>query len=260
MNQDSDYSPETALDAIKTVNEREKKNSKNAGIIECFYKANVRRTEIAAMVMITQQLVGQQIVNYGVKLLQTAGVEQSLSLWFSFAIFVAYAASNLTSIWIMKRFGRRKAWLWGLGGIIVCLIFILVFSFFGSEPGEGSTSGPLSWGLSAASVAFAFIFNLTLAPVSFTIVGETPSSRLKTATNGAGRGSFMALNMLNGIMLQYFLTSPPQGLGIGPRVSVLWTCTASVCWAWAWFRLPEMKNRTPAEIDILFEKKVPARH
>jgi SP family general alpha glucoside:H+ symporter-like MFS transporter len=32
-----------------------------------------------------------------------------------------------------------------------------------------------------------------------------------------------------------------------------------ICFVWACFRLPETKNRTYAELDILFELEVPAR-
>lgn len=213
--------------------------------------------------MITQQLVGQQLVNYGVKLLQGSGLNQSMALWGSLAIFSACIAANFGSIWVMKRFSRRKAWLCGLSGIIACLALIGAFGFAGAgitTNGMTPLKNLSSWGVAAITVVYAFLFNFTLAPISFTILAETPSSRLKTATISIARAIFMFLNMANGVILQFILTPAPNGWGFGSRIAVFWVATASACLVWAWFRLPEMKDRTPAEIDILFEKRVPARH
>lgn len=234
------------MDAIKTVNEREKADSENAGLIECFQKPNWRRTEIAAMAMITQQSVGQQLISFGVKLLQSSGISQAISLWCVFAVFAAYGAANLGSIWIMTRFGRRQGWLWGLSGIVICLLTMGTLGFTGGS----------CWVLAGVTVLFGFIFNFTVGPISFTIVAETPSSRLKTATNGAARGCFIILSMANTILCQYCLGPPPEALGLGCKSAYIWAGTTTACLAWSWYRLPEMKGRTPAEIDILFEQKV----
>jgi len=34
---------------------------------------------------------------------------------------------------------------------------------------------------------------------------------------------------------------------------------AILCWIWAFFRVPETMGRTYDELDLLFEKRVPAR-
>lgn len=250
LNRDPAYNPKTALDAIMAVDEREKSDSEQAGFFECFHKANLRRTEIASMAMITQQSVGQQLITFGVKLITGAGTPTAAAMWCSFGIFVAYGAANLTSIWVMTRFGRRTGWIWGLIGIILCLVAMGVMGFV-----EGGC-GPMT----AVTVAFAIIFNSTIGPISFTIVSETPSSRLKTATNAAARGSFIVLAMGNTAICQYCLSPIPEGVDLGCKIAFFWAITTVLCLVWAWFRLPEMKGRTPAEIDILFEQKVPTRH
>ena len=43
------------------------------------------------------------------------------------------------------------------------------------------------------------------------------------------------------------------------RSGFIWFACAALCTTWAYFRLPEPKDRTFAELDVLFEKKVSAR-
>lgn len=45
----------------------------------------------------------------------------------------------------------------------------------------------------------------------------------------------------------------------GAKTGFFYAGTCFLCFVWAFFRLPEPKGRTYAELDILFEKKVPAR-
>jgi SP family general alpha glucoside:H+ symporter-like MFS transporter len=50
-----------------------------------------------------------------------------------------------------------------------------------------------------------------------------------------------------------------QGANLGGRCGYVWGGTGLFCWIVAYFWLPEMKNRSYREIDILFKRKVPAR-
>ncbi len=51
-----------------------------------------------------------------------------------------------------------------------------------------------------------------------------------------------------------------QGGGyLGGKSGYVWGGTALVCLVTAYFYLPEMKNRSYREIDIMFKRRVPAR-
>jgi len=45
----------------------------------------------------------------------------------------------------------------------------------------------------------------------------------------------------------------------GAFTAFFWAGVNAVLIAWCWFRLPEPKDRTYAELDVLFEHKVRAR-
>jgi hypothetical protein len=49
------------------------------------------------------------------------------------------------------------------------------------------------------------------------------------------------------------------GWGWGAKTALFYAGTNLLCMIWCWFRLPETKDRTFGEIDLLFEHKVPAR-
>lgn len=43
------------------------------------------------------------------------------------------------------------------------------------------------------------------------------------------------------------------------KAGFFWAGCTALCLLWAFFRLPESKNFTYAELDLLYERKVPAR-
>lgn len=45
----------------------------------------------------------------------------------------------------------------------------------------------------------------------------------------------------------------------GAKAGLFYAGTNLLCNIWCWFRLPETKDRTFGEIDLLFENNVPAR-
>lgn len=55
------------------------------------------------------------------------------------------------------------------------------------------------------------------------------------------------------------VTNPAQEANLGGKCGYVWGATGFVCFVLAYFYLPEMKNRSYREIDILFHRKVPAR-
>jgi|SRR6266566_8532899 len=51
----------------------------------------------------------------------------------------------------------------------------------------------------------------------------------------------------------------PSAWNWGAKSGFFWAGSCLMCAVWTYFRLPEPKNRTYGELDILFEHHVPAR-
>lgn len=51
----------------------------------------------------------------------------------------------------------------------------------------------------------------------------------------------------------------PTGGNLGGKCGYVWGATGFICFVTAYFCLPEMKNRSYRELDILFRRRVSAR-
>lgn len=253
VNRDPSFDQHGSLAIIHCVNEHEKKTAERMGFVDCFKGINLRRTEIAVIIYLTQQLVGSPLVFYSVNVLQKGGLSQSNALYVTMGMYALCIGSTLLSMGAMRLLGRRTMWLGGLATEIGCLVTIGTLGFF------LESSKAVAWVSAVILVLFAVVYNFTIGPVCYTIVAETPSTRMKTATNSIARGIYIAVSIGNLFLVPNLLEAKPQGWGLGTRAALVWAGTSFLCFCWAYFRLPEMKDRTPAQIDVMFERKLPAR-
>lgn len=120
---------------------------------------------------------------------------------------------------------------------------------------------------------------ITIGPVCYPIVAETPSGRLRYKTIVIGRFVYNLTQIFNNSVTprmiqasgQFFSPSSIVWLFVtnvrfsrsawnwGAKAGLFYAGTNLLCNIWCWFRLPETKDRTFGEIDILFENHVPAR-
>lgn len=253
VTKDPDFDEQGSLAMIHAVNAHEEKTSERMGFTECFKGVNLRRTEIALVIYLTQQLIGSPLIFYSVNVLQKGGLSPSNALFMTIGMYGLCICSTLSSMAVMRMFGRRTMWLGGLAAEVTCLGTIGILGFFLHE------SKAVAWVTAILLVLFAVIYNFTIGPVCYTIVSETPSTRLKATTNSLARGTYIAVSIGNLFLVPKLLEPVPDGWGLGTRAALVWAGTSSICLLWAYFRLPEMMDRTPAEVDVMFERKVPAR-
>jgi len=60
-----------------------------------------------------------------------------------------------------------------------------------------------------------------------------------------------------GVLTPYMLN--PTAWNWGSYSGFFWAGMTLLCLLWAYFRLPETKDMTYAELDLMFERKLPAR-
>ncbi|KHO00653.1 General substrate transporter [Metarhizium album ARSEF 1941] len=258
LNKDPVFDADGALAMISAINRHEEKTSTDMGLTECFRGINLRRTEIAVISYVTQQWVGTPLMFYSVKVLQKGGLSQASSLRLTIGMYALCIVSTVASMGAMRFWGRRNLWLGGLAGEITCLSIIGTLSFFLGEDDGKKTGVP--WAIAAFLILYAAIYNFTIGPLCYTIVAEMPATRLKAATNSLSRFIYLIFAMTNLYLVPNLLEGAPVGWGLGTRAALVWAGSATACLIWAFFRLPETKDRTPAEVDVLFERKVRARN
>jgi SP family general alpha glucoside:H+ symporter-like MFS transporter len=96
-----------------------------------------------------------------------------------------------------------------------------------------------------------------MGPITYTIIAETSAVRLRALSTGVGRAAYYVAEIPMIFLASQMLNQ--TGWNLAGKCGYVWGSTAIVCWILAYFFLPELKNRSYREIDILFNRKVPAR-
>jgi MFS transporter, SP family, general alpha glucoside:H+ symporter len=160
--------------------------------------------------------------------------------------FVANACSWFLTAW----FGRRTIYLYGLGTNITLL---LILGICASVPQNNGTN----YAQAVLGILISFVFAGTQGPISYTIISETSSVRLRALSTAVGRSAYYVAEIPMIYLSSRMLNT--TGWNLAGKCGYVWAFTASVCWITAFFFLPELKGRSYRESDILFNRKTPAR-
>lgn len=172
----------------------------------------------------------------------------------AFALGLITSALQLIMVmlsWILTTYlGRRTIYVYGQS--INC-IFLVALGIAGSCGASTAASNAQA----SLGLIVSVLFCLGPAPSSWVIIGETSSVRLRPLTTGVGRGAYYFINIPCIFLSSYMLNTDKWNLGA--KSGYVWAGTAFICTAMAWQWIPEMKDRSFREIDILFKRRVPAR-
>ncbi|VUC31640.1 unnamed protein product [Clonostachys rosea] len=227
------------------------KTEKEPNYLELFRGTDLYRTLIVCGVYAAQNLTGNLIANQAVYFFEQAGIDTDTA----FALGLITSALQMIFVmlsWILTTYlGRRTIYVWGSG---INVIFLIALGIAGSVGASKAAS------LAQASLGLivSVLFTLGPAPASWVIIGETSAVRLRPLTTGIGRGAYYAVN-IPCIFLASWMLNPTTGANLGGKCGYVWGGTGFFCFVVAYFYLPEMKDRSYREIDILFKRKVNAR-
>jgi SP family general alpha glucoside:H+ symporter-like MFS transporter len=244
------FSAEETVSMIIYTNALEKRVETGTSYLDCFKGIDRRRTEIACCVWAAQSLCGAGLMGYSTVFYQRAGLAISQSFTMSLVQYAIGVIGTLSSWILMTYFGRRTLY---VGGLFLLMIVLLVIGFVSIAP---STSA-ISWATGSMLLVYTFIYDSTVGPVCFSLVSEMPSSRLRTKSIVLARNVYNVLNLVTGIIIPYMLNV--DAWNWRGKSGFFWGALCIMCLVWAFFRLPEPKGRSYAELDILFENKVPTR-
>jgi hypothetical protein len=90
----------------------------------------------------------------------------------------------------------------------------------------------------------------------YTIIGEMPSTRLRQKSIALSRIAYQIMNIICGIIVPRMLS--PTSWKWGPKSGLFWGGVSGLTAIYLVLRLPETKGRSYGELDLLFERKVPA--
>ncbi|KAK1138454.1 hypothetical protein N8T08_002510 [Aspergillus melleus] len=241
--------PADAVAMMRRTIELEK-TEKKPNLVELWRGTDLYRTLIVCGVYASQNLTGNLIANQAVYFFKQAGMADNTAFALGLITSALQAVMVMLS-WILTTYlGRRTIYVYGQ--FINCAFLILLGIAASVGASKAASNAQASLGL-----IVSVLFCLGPAPASWVIIGETSSVRLRPLTTGIGRGAYYVVNIPCIFLSSYMLNTDKWNLG--GKSGYIWAGTAFICTSMAWLWVPEMKERSFREIDILFRRRVPAR-
>lgn len=106
------------VDQLRRDIEHEREKSE-ATYLQCFNKANIRRTMIVVIANTVPNFFGLALLSKSAYYLQVLGMEADISLMLLILGIICGLLSNMVSIWVLSLFGRRFLSLSSLIGVII---------------------------------------------------------------------------------------------------------------------------------------------
>lgn len=218
--------------------------------VECFKGVDLRRTEICCLAFIGQILSGSTFAYTPTYFFEQAGMNTSKSFQLGVGCTSVGFVGTLLSWFLITHFGRRTLYVWGQGILSTILFLVGIIN-------ASSKSGGAMWAQAALCMIWLFVYSMTVGPIAYSVVSEISSVRLRTLTVCLARTAYQIINVVSQVLEPYFMN--PTAWNASGKTGFFWGTTALLAFTWSYFRLPEPKDRTYAELDLLFATKVSAR-
>lgn len=151
----------------------------------------------------------------------------------------------------MPALGRRTILFGGQIGLFSILVLIGIFSVSGLDQS--------SIGIATATLLLLFsaVYQSTVGPITYPIVNEMPSTRLKAKTVSLARFTYVGVSLFNGGIMPQMINT--EHWHWGAKTAWFWAVITALCALYTFFRVPETKGLSFEEIDMAFSAKTPAR-
>ncbi|KAJ5666878.1 Maltose permease MAL61 [Penicillium macrosclerotiorum] len=252
-NSESDFDADETISMMVHTTALEAKITKGASYLDCFKGTDLRRTEIVCMVWAIQNLSGNSFSNYSTYFLEQAGLDSSNAYNFAMGQYGINMVGVFGAWFLMTLgIGRRTLCLYGLCGLCAML---LVMGFLGLVPDSHRDQASMATG--SLMLVWALFYQLTVGTVCYSLVAELSTRRLQIKTVVLGRCLYNIVAIVCGVLTPYMLN--PSEWDWGNYAGFFWGGICFLCIIYAYFRVPEPRGRSFAELDMLFERGVSAR-
>ncbi|KAH6657012.1 general substrate transporter [Truncatella angustata] len=243
---------ETAIALMVHTDKIEKEERAGINYWDCFRGTNRRRTEIACMAFLSQITDGGALCYSGTFFFQQTGISDDTSYAIGLAgTAIAFVGVIVSWVYISK-FGRRTIW---LSGFYVLVAVLFTIGILACVPNQTTA---LAWAQSCLCLVWLGAYSMSVGPIVYTIVAEIGSTRLRTQTVVLGRSTYYVGNIIGGVLQPKFMS--PTAWNAKGKTAFFWGSLSFLTTVWGYFRLPETKDRTFAEMDFMFQKGVSARN
>ncbi|KIN03386.1 hypothetical protein OIDMADRAFT_118647 [Oidiodendron maius Zn] len=220
----------------------------------CFQGTNLRRTVIVIGIYCIQTLNGNPLRGYSTYFLEQAGLPTIQAFNMTVAGFAVAIVGGFFSWVLLPLFGRRIIYFWSL--VLMLIIMVLVGAL--GIPQAESPKPAYAWAIGSLLLVSSFLYNCSIGPLTNTLCSEIPSAILRSKSIVLARWTYAVTTIVAGVLTPYQLN--PTAWNWSAKTGFFWAGGCLISIVFTFFYVPEPKDRTTAELDILFEKKVPPRH
>ncbi|KAF5652231.1 putative maltose permease [Fusarium sp. NRRL 25303] len=239
-----------ALAMMIHTNEIEKSIDQGTSYLDCFRGVDRRRTEIACMAFAAQPFCGSSMGGTPTFFFVQAGLPESISFRMSVGGLGIASVGTIISWWLLP-LGRRTLYLWGLG-LLTAVLMIVGFISVGAGDSQGG-----NYAQASMMLIWLGVYYMTVGPVCYAIISEVSSTRLRNKSVCVSRIAYYIAQIICNVVNPYML-NPTAGNWRG-KTGFFWGGCSFVFFIWTFFRLPETKNKTFEELDLLFANNVATR-
>ncbi|KAH8772001.1 maltose permease MAL31 [Diaporthe sp. PMI_573] len=232
------------------TNEIESQMDEGTSYLDCFRGVDLRRTEIACLAFAAQPFCGSAMGGTPTYFFVQAGLPTSISFRMSVAGLGIASIGTVASWLLLHRFGRRTLYLWGLGGLSLILLVV------GSISAAAPDSDGANYAQAGMMLGWLGVYYLTVGPICYAIISEISSTRLRNKSVCLSRIAYYMAQIICNVINPYML-NPTAGDWRG-KTGFFWGGCAFMFFLWTFFRLPETKDKTFEELDILFAHGIKA--
>lgn len=250
---DPTFDADETIDMMRHTDELEQDMAAGVSYLDCFKGINLRRTEIVCMLFVSQNFAGNTFSNYSTYFFEQAGLTGDIPYDFALGQYGLNTVGAFVAWGFMAwGVGRRTLYLCGLCGLFCTL---LVLGFLGLVPAEHKHAASMATG--SVMLVWAAFYQFSVGTVAFSLVAEMSTRRLQVKTVALSRVAYNMAAIVVNVLTPYMIN--PTAWNWGNFAGFFWAGTCFLMIVYHYFRLPEPSGRTFAEIDLLFERKVPAR-
>ncbi|CEP64781.1 uncharacterized protein LALA0_S13e02872g [Lachancea lanzarotensis] len=237
------------LNKIQLTIQKEESMTKDVSYLDCFKGPDGRRTRIACLTWVTQNACGSAMMGFSTYFYIKAGLSESMAFTFTIIQYCLGMVGTILSWFVSKKYGRFTIFSTGLG---IQALLLLIIGGLGFKHSTGA-----SWAIGSLLLIFIFVYDVGVGPVTYCVVPEIPSAKLRTKTVILARNFYNVMGIVNYIWTPYMLNT--EEWNWGAKTGLFWGGICLIMLTWAILDMPETKGRTFGEIDELFHLRVPAR-
>lgn len=132
---------------------------------------------------------------------------------------------------MLTLFGRRTLY---TSGMFIMAIVLAIIGGLGFIKNSSTTTA-----IGSLLIALNFIYNATLGPICYTLIGEISSTSLRQKSIVLARIAYLTMNITCGIIVPRMLS--PTSWNWGPKSGLFWAGSAALSTLYCYLRLPETK-------------------